>query len=462
MARISENLNDYINNSGIVEPHNAACEEVILGSILENNILFNSVAPLLNADDFYVGKNAIVYTAMLGVAASNKVLTPVILDEEIRKLGFQGGLEYLQNIKEKADSTTLESYTQIILEKSRQRKIAKILSKGNLEALKESSSSSQVFESVSNELFKLFSTTAMGEFSKVGEVGMSVLEMAQARADSGAGLSGLTTGYSELNRMLGGLHDEDFILVAARPSVGKTALGMGIARNAALLADIPVAIFSLEMSKSALVLRMLASEARVDSQKIQSGDMTPNEWKRVARALTTLSKTDIYLDDTALLSPMQLRAKARKLAFELMLKGKKLGLILVDYLQLMSSSERRENRQQEVSTISRELKAVNKEMKCPLMAMSQLNRSPEKREDPRPKTADLRDSGALEQDADVIAFIYREEQQQAMPTNCGQAEIIIAKQRMGPTGTVYLGFQSQFTRFENAFPQEIEKGFSLS
>lgn len=462
MPRVSENLNTYIANSGTVEPHSVECEEVLLGSILENSMLLNVAAPILDAEDFYISKNNIVYTAMLGVAASNKAVTPILVAEEIKSLGYEGGLEYLLNIKEKANAETFNSYAQIVIEKSRQRKASRILAKGHLDLLNSKGSSTEVFESVSNELFKLFSTATQGDFSRVDEVGITVLETAQARASSGTGLSGLTTGYAELNRMLGGLHDEDFILIAARPSVGKTALGMGIGRNAAILGNTAVGIFSLEMSKQSLVLRMLASEARIDSKKIESGLMTANEWKRVTRALGTLSKTDIFLDDTAMLSPMQLRSKIRRKAFELMLLGKKLGLIIVDYVQLMSSSDRKENRQQEVSTISRELKAIGKEMKCPLIALSQLNRAPEKREDPRPKIADLRDSGALEQDADVVAFIFREEQQQMMPTNIGQAEIIIAKQRMGPTGTVYMGFQKQFTRFENAFPESITGDFALA
>ncbi len=464
MARISEGINTFISNSGIVEPHNAECEGVILGSIIKNNILFNSVAPLLTPEDFYVNRNKIVYTAMLSVAASNRVLTPIILAEEVKKLGYEGSLDYLTSIKELADENTFPSYTQIILEKSRQRSISRLLAKGHLDALKGTSTSMEVFEAVSTELFRLFSGTTAQDFSKVQAVGQTVLEHAQTLAENDTGLSGLTTGYGELNRLTSGLHDEDFIIIAARPSVGKTALGMGIGRNAAILGNTAVAIFSLEMSKESLVQRMLSSEARVDSQKLRNGQMTLNEWKRVARALTTLANSDIYLDDTAMLSPMQLRAKARKLSFELMLQGKKLGLIIVDYLQLMtSSSKRRENRQNEVSEISRELKIIAKELKCPLIAMSQLNRTPEKREDPRPKLADLRDSGALEQDADVVAFIFREEQMQAMPTNIGQAEIIIAKQRMGPTGTVYMGFQKQFTRFENAFPEStVTEGFKLA
>ncbi len=462
MPRITEDIENYIANSGVKEPHSQECEEVILGSIQENNTLLNEVAPILNVEDFYVKKNQIVYQAMLNVAETNSILTPVLLAEELKKLGYEGGLEYLLSVKEKANSETFEPYIKIILEKSRHRKMAQILGKGQTDSLKENASATQVFESVSNELFKLFSTISGTDFKRVDAVGMSVMEHAQALAERGTGLAGLTTGYGAINKMTSGLVNGDLILVAARPSVGKTSLAMGIARNAAILGNVPVGVFSLEMSKESLVQRMLSSEARVDSQKIRNGQMTVNEWKRISRALQTLGQADIYIDDTPLLTTMQLRSKIRKKAFELMLIGKKLGLIVVDYLQLMAGAGKQgENRQQEISTISRELKAIAKEMNCPLVALSQLNRKPEGRQDPRPVLADLRESGALEQDADVVMFIFREEQQQIMPTNVAQAEIIFAKQRNGPTGTVIMGFQKQLTRFENAFP-EATGGFELA
>ena len=463
MTRISENLDTFIDNSGVVEPHNAQCEEVILGSILKNNILLSDVAPILEADDFYVRRNNIVYTAMLGVAATNRILTPVILAEEIKNMGFDGSLDYLQQIKETATTESLENYTQIVLEKSRQRKISGVLAAGLKTASKGMVKSDDIFEKVSSELFDLFSSKANSEFARVAPVGEKVLERSQQMAELGTGLSGLTTGYIELNKTTSGLHDGNLIIIAARPSVGKSSLAMGIGRNASIHGGAAVAVFSLEMSKEELVLRMLSSEARVDSQKIQNGQMTLNEWKRVQRALITLSNTDIYLDESPSLTPMHLRAKVRRLAFKLNLEGKKLGLIIVDYLQLMTLVKGKENRQQEVSTISRELKAIAKEMNCPLIALSQLSRAPTKRENPRPKLDDLRDSGAIEQDADVVIFIFREEQIQAMPTNVAQAELIIAKQRMGPMGvTVYMGFQEKFARFENAFPEASGGEFALA
>jgi replicative DNA helicase len=236
------------------------------------------------------------------------------------------------------------------------------------------------------------------------------------------------------------------IIVAARPSMGKTSLCLTLAQNAAIQAQAVVGIFSLEMSKESLVMRMLSSEARVDAHRFRSGFLSRDEWARLAGALGTLAETKIFIDDTPGISVLEMRAKSRRLAAE----QKKLDLIIVDYLQLMSGSSRRaESRQQEVSQISRELKGLAKELNVPLIALSQLSRAPESRTDHRPQLADLRESGAIEQDADVVAFIYREEQYNRTEENAGIAELIVAKQRNGPTGTAKLAFLKEFTRFEN-------------
>jgi replicative DNA helicase len=269
-------------------------------------------------------------------------------------------------------------------------------------------------------------------------------------AGRSAMLTGLTTGFTELDAMTSGMQPSDLIIVAARPSMGKTSLCLTLAQNAAIQAQAVVAVFSLEMSKEALVMRMLSSEARVDAHRFRSGFLSRDEWARLAQALGTLAETKIFIDDTPGISVLEMRAKARRLATE----QKKLDLIIVDYLQLMSgSSKRSESRQQEVSQISRELKALAKEMKVPVIALSQLSRAPEARTDHRPQLADLRESGAIEQDADVVAFIYREEQYNRTEENEGTAEIILAKQRNGPTGSVNLAFLKEFTRFENMWKE---------
>jgi replicative DNA helicase len=267
----------------------------------------------------------------------------------------------------------------------------------------------------------------------------------------GSVLTGLTTGFSELDTMTSGLQAQDLIIVAARPSMGKTAFCLTLAQNAALQTGAVVGVFSLEMSKEALVMRMLCSEGHVDAHRFRNGFLSRDEWARMAGALGRLAETRIYIDDTPGISVLEMRAKARRLAAE----QKKLDLIIVDYLQLMAGSSRRsESRQQEVSQISRELKGLAKELNVPLVALSQLSRAPEARTDHRPQLADLRESGAIEQDADLVAFIYREEQYNRTEENAGLAELIVAKQRNGPTGTVKLAFLKEFTRFENMWRED--------
>jgi replicative DNA helicase len=263
-------------------------------------------------------------------------------------------------------------------------------------------------------------------------------------------LTGLTTGFAELDKLTSGLQPSDLIIVAARPSMGKTSLCLTLAQNAAIQANAVVGVFSLEMSKESLVMRMLCSEGHVDAHRFRSGFLSRDEWARLAGALGTLSETKIFIDDTPGISVLEMRAKARRLAAE----QKQLDLIIVDYLQLMSgSSKRSESRQQEVSQISRELKGLAKELNVPLVALSQLSRAPEARTDHRPQLSDLRESGAIEQDADVVAFIYREEQYNRTEENAGIAEVIVAKQRNGPTDTVQLAFLKEFTRFENMWKE---------
>jgi replicative DNA helicase len=295
-------------------------------------------------------------------------------------------------------------------------------------------------------IFALADERTRQGFTHVKPIAERVLEHVQEMAGRSAMITGLTTGFSEIDSMTSGLQPADLIVVAARPSMGKTSLCLTLAQNAAIQAQAVVGVFSLEMSTESLVMRMLCSEGHVDAHRFRSGFLSRDEWARLAGALGTLADAKIFIDDTPGISVLEMRAKARRLAAE----QKKLDLIIVDYLQLMSGSSRRvESRQQEVSQISRELKALAKELNVPLIALSQLSRAPENRTDHRPQLADLRESGAIEQDADVVAFIYREEQYNRTENNENIAEIIIAKQRNGPTGTAYLAFLKQFTKFED-------------
>jgi replicative DNA helicase len=297
-------------------------------------------------------------------------------------------------------------------------------------------------------IFALAEERTRQGFSHIQPVAETVLAKVQeyAKRESHA-LTGLATGFRDLDEKTSGLQPTDLIIVAARPSMGKTALCLTLAQNAATLEGACVAVFSLEMSKEQLVMRMLSSEARVDAHRFRTGYLTRDEWGRLAQAIGTLSEAKIFIDDTPGISVLEMRAKTRRLVAE----QKKLDLIVVDYLQLMSGSKRSESRQQEVSQISRELKGLAKELGVPVVALSQLSRAPEARNPPRPMMSDLRESGSIEQDADVVCFIYREDYYKPTDENAGIAEILISKQRNGPTGTVKLAFLKEFTRFENYY-----------
>ncbi len=455
MGRISENVTEFISNAGQTTSSSMESEEIVLSAVLQNNAVINRLAQVLKTEDFYHNAHKEWYAGMLALADANSSISPTLL---ANKLGRPDDSKTLEALKAKcSDPNTVEDYLKVVMEKSLHRKMAKIGQKMWSASSEQKNSPDEIFESATVELFKLFSTMENKSFRTVHDAGTSLLERIETVASSDRGLTGLSTGFTDINTLTAGLHDENLIIVAGRPGQGKSALGMGVAKNVAVLEKAPVAFFSLEMSTEELVQRLLSSEARVASQKLRKPkELSKQEWQRLNYSLQYLSTADIFIDDTPMITPMQIRAKCRQLQFELMLQGKRLQLIVVDYLQLMSSSERRENRQQEVTLISRELKTLAKEMKCPVIALSQLNRQSEKRDDGRPKLTDLRESGAIEQDADVVMFIYREEQVQATPMNIGQAEIIVAKQRMGPTDTVILGFQKQFTRFENTKPEKAE------
>jgi replicative DNA helicase len=337
-------------------------------------------------------------------------------------------------------------YAKIVRDKSMLRQLIKATNKITSEALEEEDEAEVILDHAEQMIFALADERTRQGFMHVQPVAHKILDKVQEMAGRTAMLTGLTTGFNELDTMTSGLQPSDLIIVAARPSMGKTSFALTLAQNAAIHAQAVVGVFSLEMSKESLVMRMLCSEGHVDAHRFRTGFLSRDEWGRLAGALGRLAETRIFIDDTPGISVLEMRAKARRLAAE----QKKLDLIIVDYLQLMSGSSRRvESRQQEVSQISRELKALAKELNVPLIALSQLSRAPESRTDHRPQLADLRESGAIEQDADVVAFIYREEQYNRTEENAGIAEILVSKQRNGPTGSVKLAFLKEFTRFEN-------------
>jgi replicative DNA helicase len=431
-------------------PHSAEAERAILGAVILDNSVVNQAIELLRPEDFYTRAHQFVFRAMIALSERGSEINPILLGEELRREGVleqTGGIAFISELTYGLPHfTNVSAYAKVIKDKSLMRQLVKVSNKITSEALEEEDEAQVILDHAEAMIFALADERTRQGFSHIKPVADQLLEKVQEMAGRSAMLTGLATGFSELDTMTSGLQPSDLIIVAARPSMGKTSLCLTLAQNAAIQTGAVVGIFSLEMSKESLVMRMLCSEGRVDAHRFRSGYLSRDEWARLAGALGTLADARIYIDDTPGISVLEMRAKCRRLAAE----QKRLDLIVVDYLQLMSGSSRRvESRQQEVSQISRELKGLAKELNVPLVALSQLSRAPEARSDHRPQLSDLRESGSIEQDADLVGFIYREEQYNRTEENAGIAELIIAKQRNGPTGTVKLAFLKEFTRFEN-------------
>jgi replicative DNA helicase len=433
-------------------PSSDESERVILGAILLDNALISQAVEQLKAEDFYSPLNRRIYSAMIALFESSKQIDPVLIIEELKKEGSVdsiGGISTIANLTFGLPHfSNLADYIRVVKDKSVVRRLIRTCNQITSEALSEEDDAAAVLDHAEQMIFALADERTRQGFEHVQPVAEKVLAKVQeyAKRETHA-LTGLATGFRDLDNWTSGLQKTYLIIVAARPSMGKTALCLTLAQNAAILEQAVVAVFSLEMSKEQLVMRMLSSESKVDAHRFRTGYLTRDEWGRLAHGIETLSKAKIFIDDTAGISVLEMRAKARRLAAE----QKKLDLIVVDYLQLMGGSRRTESRQQEVSQISRELKGLAKELNVPVVALSQLSRAPEARNPPKPLMSDLRESGSIEQDADVVAFIYREDYYNKTEENQGLAELIIAKQRNGPTGTVKLAFLKEFTRFENYF-----------
>jgi replicative DNA helicase len=431
-------------------PNSSESERAILGSIVLDNGLITQAIEQLRPEDFYVPSHRRIFVSMMGLFERGSEINPILIGEELRRDGSLesvGGISFITNLTYGLPHfANIAHYAKIIRDKSLLRQLIKATNKITSEALEEEDDAQIILDHAEQAIFALADERTRQGFAHVKPIADGLLEKVQEMAGRSAMLTGLTTGFQELDQMTSGLQPSELIVIAARPSMGKTALCLTLAQNAAINAQAVVGVFSLEMSKESLVMRMLSSEGRVDAHRFRNGFLNREEWARLAGALGTLAEAKIFIDDTPGITVLEMRAKARRLAAE----QKRLDLIIVDYLQLMSGSSRRaESRQQEVSQISRELKGLAKEMNVPLIALSQLSRAPESRTDHRPQLADLRESGAIEQDADVVAFIYREEQYSRTEENAGIAEILVAKQRNGPTGIVKLAFLKEFTRFEN-------------
>lgn len=433
---------------GRIPPHSVEAEQSVLGAMLLEKEAINTAIEIIRPDDFYKDANKEVYEAMLVLNNRNEPIDLITLSEELKRRGTLesiGGLTYLANLSSSiATTANTKYYCEIVQEKSILRRLISTSNEVMGLAYDNSEDVNFIIDKAEKNIFDITQGAHKKGFFPISEVLLSSFAQIEERAANKGQLTGLTTGYSDLDYKLSGLQKSDLVLLAARPSMGKTALGINIATNASLRGGGKVAVFSLEMSKEQLVQRIISATSHVDLQKIISGNMVDDEWLRVVNAMGPLSKMDIYIDDTAAISLMEMKAKCRRLKVE---KG--LDLIVVDYLQLMQADGRVESRQQEISAISRGLKGIAKEMECPVLALSQLSRAPELRSDHRPILSDLRESGAIEQDADVVMFLYRDEYYDKESEKKNIGEVIIAKHRNGPTGSIELVFKHEFTKFLN-------------
>jgi replicative DNA helicase len=443
MASIDENLRR-------VPPQSLDAEQCVLGGILLDNAAIDRVIEFLNADDFYREAHRKIFRAMQTLADKHEPADLVTLSESLRARGELtdiGGNAYLAELAARVPTAAnVASYAKIVRDRSVLRSLISVATDVAARGYEAAEDVDQTLDRAEEAIFRIRDRKTSGHFVRLDDVLTETFKTIERLYEQKQPVTGVTTGFAELDRLTAGLQPSDLIIVAGRPSMGKTAFCLNMAENAALRSDVGVAVFSLEMSKEQLALRMLCSEARVDLSRVRTGHLTDREFPRLAMAAGRLGEAPVYIDDTPAITVLELRAKARRLARD---PASKLGLIIVDYLQLMRA-EGRDSREQEISEISRSLKALAKELHLPVVALSQLNRQVENRNPPRPKLSDLRESGAIEQDADVIAFIYRDEVYNPDdPDNHGVAEVIVAKQRNGPIGKVELTFLAAFTRFEN-------------
>ncbi len=433
----------------VIPPQNIEAEQAVLGSILLKADLLGVVLEILTPQDFYKNNHQLIYEAMIDLFEKNEpqdLLTVSNYLKNANKLDRSGGPTYLASLTSIVPVTAnVTSYAKIIREKSILRRLISVNTSIAARCYEEQNDIDILVDEAEQAIFDIAGTKDSQNFIHVKSIvpkAFATVEQLYKRKEL---ITGVPSGYHEIDKMTAGLQPSDLIIVAARPSMGKTSFAMNIAQHAALVEKTGVAVFSLEMSKEQLVMRLLSSVGRIDSQRIRTGKLRSDDWPKLTRAVGMLSEAPIFIDDTPAISVLEMRAKTRRLAAK-----HDIGLIVVDYLQLMRGRST-ENRTQEISDISRSLKALAKEHSIPVIALSQLNRGLESRTDKRPMMSDLRESGAIEQDADVICFIYRDEVYNKAEDNPekGSAEIIIGKQRNGPTGVVRLTFIKEYTMFEN-------------
>ncbi|MBF0285905.1 MAG: replicative DNA helicase, partial [Magnetococcales bacterium] len=433
-------------------PYAIEAEQSVLGAVMLDNAVMDQVGDLISADDFYVGAHRVIFQEIEGMLGRGEPVDPVTLQQALERhaeLEAVGGADYLTRLFTTVPSAAnAKAYARVVRDKAVLRDLAR---QATTIVEKVYQTPNRVHELLDDAEARIFAVgekmdQRRSEYQDVRGILIPVMERIERLMEHQESVTGVSTGFIDLDRMLAGLQPSDLLIVAGRPSMGKTALAMNMAANAALHGGTPTVVFSLEMSKEQLVTRLLASTGMIDAQGLRTGRMRDEDYAKLSHTADLLSKCPLYVDDTPALSVTALRSRARRLKRE-----HKIGLIVVDYLQLMRGSDSNaENRVQEISEISRGLKAVAKELSVPVVALSQLSRQVEQRPDKRPILSDLRESGSIEQDADVVMFVFREEYYKPNdPALTGLAEVIVAKQRNGPTGSVKLTFLHPYTRFDN-------------
>lgn len=434
---------------GKIPPNDTEAEQAVIGSMLTDKDAVSAAIEVLKEDDFYREDNKAIYSAILNLYNRSEPIDIITLKSELSAMGkleAVGGLEYIAALPDKVPTTAnAVQYIKIVEEKATLRNLIKTANELIELGYDPTQEVESIMDSAEKKIFSVMQKRNQKGYSSIKDILVDTFTQLEQLYNQKQHITGVPTGFADLDYKTAGLHQSDLILVAARPAMGKSAFALNIATNAAVRANVPVAIFSLEMSKEQMVNRILCSEAMVDSNKVRTGTIDDDEWAKLAAASGQLSESQIFIDDTPGISVMEIRAKCRKLKLE-----KNIGLVVIDYLQLVQgSSKKAGSREQEISEISRSLKILAKEINVPVIALSQLSRAPEQRPDHRPMLSDLRESGAIEQDADIVMFLYRDDYYNEDSEKKNIAEVILAKHRSGSTGTVELLWLGNYTKFAN-------------
>lgn len=435
---------------GKIPPNDVEAEQAVIGSMLTDRDAVISAIEILKEEDFYREDNKTIYEAILNLYNRSEPIDIITLKAELTSMGmFEkiGGLEYIVGLPEKVPTTAnVERYINIVKEKSELRRLIKAANEIIEQGYDPTENIDDIMNSAEKKIFNIMQDKDQKTYSAIKDVLIDAFTELEQLYNQKQHITGVPTGFIDLDYKTAGLHNSDLILIAARPAMGKSAFALNIATNAAVKAKVPAVLFSLEMSKEQMVNRILCSEAMVDSNKVRTGKIDDDDWIKLADTMGDLSEAPIYIDDTPGISINEIRAKCRKLKLE-----RDIGLVVIDYLQLVQGSSKRASgsREQEISEISRSLKILAKEINVPVIALSQLSRAPEQRPDHRPMLSDLRESGAIEQDADIVMFLYRDDYYNEDSEDKGLAEVIVAKHRAGSTGTVKLVWLGNYTKFAN-------------